>query len=60
LGGTSDIKGSLYASFIVAFIEQLSYLILGGSWGIATPYMIMILILIVKPRGLFGLKEELR
>jgi len=60
LGGLGNIKGTLYASFMVAIIEQLSYLILGGSWGIAAPFLSMVIILIIRPYGLFGLKEEVR
>jgi len=60
LGGLGTIKGTIYASYLVAAIEALTTFFLGGSWRIAVPFLAMILVLIIRPRGLFGLKEEIR
>ncbi|NIN53732.1 MAG: hypothetical protein GTN80_11775 [Nitrososphaeria archaeon] len=60
LGGLGNIKGTIYASYLVAAIESLTLFLIGGAWRIAIPFMMMIIILIIRPRGLFGIKEEAR
>jgi branched-chain amino acid transport system permease protein len=60
LGGIGNIKGTVYASYLVAAIESLTIIIIGGGWRLAVPYLIMIIILLLRPHGLFGIKEEVR
>ncbi|MEM4289283.1 MAG: branched-chain amino acid ABC transporter permease [Nitrososphaerota archaeon] len=60
LGGIGNIKGTIYSSYLIAAIESLTIIIIGGGWRLAIPYLIMIAILVLKPHGLFGIKEEVR
>jgi branched-chain amino acid transport system permease protein len=61
LGGLESISGVLIAGLIVGILEYLSgqYLdpIVGASTREIVPYIILILVLIVRPYGLFGLKR---
>jgi len=61
LGGLESIPGVLIAGLIVGVLEYISgqYLdpIVGASTRAVVPYFILILVLIVKPYGLFGLKR---
>jgi branched-chain amino acid transport system permease protein len=61
LGGLESIHGVLIAGFIVGVLEYLSgqYLdpLVGASTREIVPYVILILVLIIKPYGLFGLKR---
>ena len=54
LGGIGSLKGTLIAAFIVALIEVLVGLFVGVTWGPIGIFFVMIVILIVKPEGLFG------
>jgi branched-chain amino acid transport system permease protein len=58
LGGVGNLKGTIYASYLVAVIEALTVLFLGGSWRIAAPFLLMIFVLLIRPSGLFGIREE--
>jgi branched-chain amino acid transport system permease protein len=61
LGGLESISGVLIAGLLVGILEYLSgqYLdpIVGASTREIVPYIILILVLIVRPYGLFGLKR---
>ncbi|RJQ73325.1 MAG: branched-chain amino acid ABC transporter permease [Desulfobacteraceae bacterium] len=60
LGGMGSIKGSFYAAFILGFAEALVvFLVPAGSFlkG-AVALSIMILVLLVRPAGLFGVSFE--
>lgn len=56
LGGMGSMKGSIVAAFIIAFIEA-AFVILLPSVGFlrsAVVMFIMIMVLLLKPQGLFG------
>jgi len=60
LGGLGSIRGSVIAAFILAFTEvAVVTLVPGGSFlrG-AVSLGVMIMVLIVKPEGLFGIVFE--
>jgi branched-chain amino acid transport system permease protein len=56
LGGLGSLKGTIVAAFIVALIEVLVGMYIGVTWAPICLFAIMVLILIFKPDGLFGLK----
>ena len=67
LGGLDSIKGSVIAGMIIGIAESLtrSYQPLYAPWlgfnfDIIVPYIIMIIVLMVRPYGLFGTKEVVR
>ena len=59
LGGLESIPGVLIAGLIVGVLEYISGLyldpIVGASTREIVPYIILVLVLIIKPYGLFGL-----
>jgi len=64
LGGLDSIKGAVYAGLIVGVAESLtrSYQpgfapFLGANFDVVVPYLIMILVLMIRPYGLFGTPE---
>lgn len=61
LGGLGSIKGSLIGAFIVGFAETAVEVSLpeGGFLKGAVALSIMVLILLLRPRGLFGKRIEL-
>lgn len=58
LGGLGNIQGSLLAAYIVGFLETLTVYLLSPSWRGLPSLILLVLILILRPRGLFG--RELR
>jgi branched-chain amino acid transport system permease protein len=61
LGGIESIPGALIGGLIIGVVEMLSggYLdpYLGGGVGAIMPFIVMLIILIFKPYGLFGYKR---
>lgn len=57
LGGVDSIFGALLGGIIVGVSENLVGGYLGGMAQQITPYFILLLVLIIKPYGLFGVKE---
>ena len=67
LGGLDSIKGAVIGGMIIGIVESLTrtyqplYLPwLGAGFDIIVPYIIMIIVLMVRPYGLFGTKEVVR
>jgi len=55
LGGLGSLKGSMIASFLIAFIEKTVEFTIGGGFLMQTvTFVIMLVVLLVKPTGLFG------
>ncbi len=54
LGGMGNLWGALISGLIIGVIESLSGYYLGGSWSDMLIYGVFILILFVRPTGLFG------
>ncbi len=57
LGGLGSVKGSIISSFIVGFIYIAVTTLIGARWSEFIALAIIIVILIVKPTGLFGVEE---
>ncbi|MFM9134759.1 MAG: branched-chain amino acid ABC transporter permease [bacterium] len=67
LGGLDSIKGSVVAGLIIGVAESLTRTYqpiyapwLGANFDVIVPYIIMIIVLMVRPYGLFGTKEVVR
>jgi branched-chain amino acid transport system permease protein len=60
LGGLGSIKGSFFAAYILAFAEALVVFILpmGAFLKGSVALSIMILVLLIRPEGLFGIAFE--
>lgn len=58
LGGLGSLKGTVLAAFIVAIVEILVGRYLGVTWAPISLFIIMILILIFRPQGLFGVSSR--
>jgi branched-chain amino acid transport system permease protein len=60
IGGMDSIKGVVLAALIVALTENFTALYLDPRYVLIAPVVILLVILIVRPWGLFGTVEELR
>ena len=54
LGGLGSIGGATAAAFIVGLVEAYSSVYLGGSIGALVLFVLVLVILVVRPTGLFG------
>ncbi|MEI5676992.1 branched-chain amino acid ABC transporter permease [Mesorhizobium sp. CGMCC 1.15528] len=57
LGGMNSIGGVLIAGFIIGWLEAVTGLMLGTEYREITPYILALMVLLVRPTGLFGTKE---
>lgn len=56
LGGMGSIPGALFGGLFIGVVESLSGLFLGESLGQIGIFLIFIIVLLVRPTGLFGSK----
>jgi branched-chain amino acid transport system permease protein len=54
LGGMGSVGGTLVASLILGVVESLTSTFSGPSWALAVSFGILLLVLAVRPTGLFG------
>jgi branched-chain amino acid transport system permease protein len=56
LGGLGNVPGALVGSVVLALTEGLisTFVPQGGSWGFGVAFLILLLVLVVRPSGLFG------
>ena len=62
VGGLDSIFGAIVAGIIMGLIQQFAAGYLDGNWGLfgtadVLPYIILLVILLFKPHGLFGIHE---
>lgn len=54
LGGFGSIPGAVVGGLIIGVIEVLSGFYLPQGWKDVAPYLVLLIMLLVKPEGLFG------
>jgi len=54
LGGIGNVKGALYGSFALGLVQQYTSAVLGYNWRDVVTFVILVLVLLIKPTGLFG------
>ena len=54
LGGMDSILGAIVASLIIGWVEAMGAGYLGGKSRDVVPYVVVLVILVVRPHGLFG------
>lgn len=57
LGGMDSVLGAIVASLIVGFVEALGAGYLGGKSRDVVPYLVVLIIIVVRPYGLFGTRS---
>lgn len=54
LGGIGNLRGAFYGGLSLGMLEQFSSAILGSQWKAITVFVVLVVILLFKPNGLFG------
>jgi len=57
LGGIGSVPGALAGGLIVGVAEALSAATVGAQWRAAAAFVLLIVMLLVRPTGLFGARE---
>jgi len=60
VGGLGSIPGALIAAFLLAFVEVLVQYGLGTKWGFPALLVAVVIVLILRPNGLFGQRAQVR
>jgi len=58
LGGMGSVVGALISGLIIGLVEVLSDFFIGPASKQAIYFLVFIAVLVLRPAGLFGLKEE--
>jgi len=58
LGGLGSIPGAIIGGLLYGIAEQSAVTLLGGTWRDAVAFSLLIIVLILKPKGLFGGKGD--
>jgi branched-chain amino acid transport system permease protein len=58
LGGLGSIPGAIIGGLLYGIAEQSAVIFLGGIWRNAVAFSVLIIVLLLRPKGLFGEKGE--
>jgi branched-chain amino acid transport system permease protein len=54
LGGMGSLAGALVGALLLGAAETLTTTYVSTSWATAVPYLVIVLVLLLRPQGLFG------
>ncbi|MFN3853396.1 MAG: branched-chain amino acid ABC transporter permease [Phreatobacter sp.] len=60
VGGFNQVRGALWGGLLVGVIDALAASYVSTSYRAAVPLVLLVAIILLKPEGLFGSKEERR
>lgn len=58
VGGIGSIPGAMFGGFFIGLAENLGIAWIPSGWKDAIAFAILIIFLLVRPRGIFGIKSE--
>jgi branched-chain amino acid transport system permease protein len=58
LGGLGSIRGAIVGGLLYGITERMANLFFGDTWSSAVAFILLIVVLVIKPNGLFGQKGE--
>ncbi|MFO1349323.1 MAG: branched-chain amino acid ABC transporter permease [Gammaproteobacteria bacterium] len=59
-GGLGNVKGAVIAAIILGLNEALTSVMLGGQYVLITQFLLIIIILLFRPRGIAGILDRAR
>jgi neutral amino acid transport system permease protein len=59
LGGIGDAFGALAAGVVLGLVIEWSTLFIEARWKVAVGFVVLVLVLIVRPQGIFGKAKAL-
>jgi branched-chain amino acid transport system permease protein len=58
LGGAGSLVGGVVGGLAVGLAENLSVLVIPAGYKQAMPFLLLLLVLVIRPQGLFGCPER--
>jgi branched-chain amino acid transport system permease protein len=59
-GGLGSVRGTIAAAYIIGLLEALISLYFGVKWSLPLLFIVIIVVLLIRPTGLYGKPEEAR
>jgi branched-chain amino acid transport system permease protein len=59
-GGLGSVRGTIVAAYLIGVLESFLEVYLGAAWALPGVFLFIIVVLIVRPNGLYGLAEARR
>jgi branched-chain amino acid transport system permease protein len=60
LGGLDSVRGAVVGGFLLALAQNTASYYFGGIWSDVTAYAVLLVVLMVRPHGLFGARPVVR
>jgi branched-subunit amino acid ABC-type transport system permease component len=59
-GGLGSVKGTIWAAYVIGLLEAFLQVYFGAGWALPGLFLFMMIMLVIRPTGLFGLGEVQR
>jgi branched-chain amino acid transport system permease protein len=59
-GGLGSVKGTIWAAYIIGLVEAFLQVYFGAGTALPGLFLFMIIMLVIRPSGLFGMGEAQR
>jgi len=59
-GGLGSVKGTIWAAYLIGLLQSFLMVYLGAGTALPGVFLFMIIMLVIRPSGLFGLGEAQR
>jgi branched-chain amino acid transport system permease protein len=59
LGGLGSTTGIIVGAFILGYVQSIFATLLGPQWTMVVTFLAIVLVLLIKPSGIFGRQKEL-
>jgi branched-chain amino acid transport system permease protein len=59
-GGLGSVRGTIVAAYIIGLLEAMISLYFGVKWSLPVLFVAIMVVLLIRPTGLFGKPEEAR
>ena len=58
LSGVGSVGAAIPGGFVLGLVETVGYYVLGGGWNEVFSFLLLVLVLVFRPAGLFGSEER--
>jgi len=58
IGGLGSIPGAIVGGLVYGIVENFAISTLGGAWKDAISFLLLIIVLVIRPTGIFGESGE--
>jgi len=59
LGGLGSTIGIIVGAFVLGYVQSIAAAVLGPKWMMVVTFLVIVLVLLIKPSGIFGKQKEL-